>query len=124
MGVLNFDEGKESFELIQRFRGSPIFTDIHYLRTLEEVKESIDTQKVMFVLHIDEQFSRNVLSSKPANIQVILDGRKSNTTQIINGYASEIVEQYNLDLARIYNLPTPTTVLIERNWFNPNLLYP
>lgn len=56
IGILNRDNGRESFELIQRFYGSPVFKNIHFLHSEKEIGEAIDNQKVMMVLHIDEQF--------------------------------------------------------------------
>ncbi len=123
LGILNKDEGKLSYELTQRFQGSPFFTKVQYLRSVEEIKPFVDLQKAVVVLHIDDQFSRNLLAKKPAQVQLILDGRKSNTAQIVQGYALKIVEQYNADLAADLQLSTTTTYLVPRNWFNPNLIY-
>jgi ABC-2 type transport system permease protein len=82
----------------------------------------IDQQKIMAAIHIDSQFSKNVLQKKPASFQLILDGRKSNTTQILQGYILQILNQYNLDY--IYDQPPVIeTELIPRNWYNPNLIY-
>lgn len=123
MAILNNDEGKESYELVQRFQGSPYFKRIKYLKHFNEIQYEMDMQKVMMVLHIDSKFSKEILSKKHPNVQIILDGRKSNTAQIIQGYASRIIEQYNNDLANKMDLPTPSSVLITRSWFNPNVIY-
>lgn len=123
LAILNNDEGKQSHELTQRFQGSPYFTQIRYLRSVEEIKNTIDTQAAIAVLHIDALFSRNLLARKPSEVQLILDGRKSNSAQVVQGYVQKIVEQYNADLAHDLLLPTPTTYLIPRNWFNPDLIY-
>lgn len=123
IGILNRDHGAESFELIQRFHGSPTFSKVIYLQSVEDIARVIDNQDVVMVMHIDEQFSRNLRAEKPADIQFILDGRKSNTTQIVQGYASRIVDQFNRDFAARINLPQQNTEIFPRNWFNPNLLY-
>jgi ABC-2 type transport system permease protein len=123
LAILNNDEGKQSYELVQRFQGSPFFNKVYYLSGDEEIKDAVDNQRAMAVLHIDSQFSRNLLARKPAAVQMILDGRKSNTTQIVEGYAQQIIEQYNADLAHDLNYPTPITYLVPRNWYNPNLIY-
>ncbi len=123
IGILNLDQGAESFELEQRFRGSPIFTNMIYLQSVEEMTRLIDNQKVSMVVHMDEQFSRNLRANKVADVQLILDGRRSNATQIIQGYASEIIQKFSNDLAAELNIPQQQTQLFPRNWFNPNLLY-
>lgn len=119
IGILNRDNGEQAFELVQRFHGSPVFTKITYLNSVSEIAPMIDNQQVLMVLHIDEQFSRNLNGNRHADIQLILDGRKSNTTQILLGYASSIINHFNDDIA----IKTSQTALFPRNWFNPNLLY-
>lgn len=123
IAILNKDTGQPSDELIQRFRGAPTFNHIIYLESVADIKHAIDTQKAIVVLHIDEQFSRNLLAGKPADVQLILDGRRSNTAQIVQGYASRIIEQFNTDFAVSRSLPLQETALVARNWYNPNLIY-
>lgn len=123
IGVLNRDSGEQSIELIQRFIGSPTFTHIVFLDNVGEITEYIDNQRGSAVISFDEQFSRNLDAGRPATVQVILDGRKSNATQIITGYISNIIDQYNRDFAVKSQIKLQNTDLVPRNWFNPNLLY-
>ncbi len=123
IAILNKDDGKLSSELIERFKGSPTFSHIRYLKNVSEIKDVIDNQKVSMVVHINEDFSRNLLSGKNGEVQLILDGRKSNTTQIIQGYAAQIIGQYYQDLSKEKHFSSPSSILIPRNWYNPNLIY-
>lgn len=123
IGILNRDNGNLSYELIQRFRGSPTFHDFYYLNSVEDIADYIDNQKVVLVIHIDEQFTRNLLARKQAAVQFILDGRKSNSAQIVNGYAGVIISQFNDDFSSNFNIKQQQTEIVPRNWFNPNLLY-
>jgi ABC-2 type transport system permease protein len=123
IGVLNKDLGKPAFELLQRFHGSPTFTRIVYLRQEADIVPFIDRQKGIMVVSIDEAFSRNLQSGKRAQVQLILDGRKSNTAQIVVGYASSIINQFNDDFTFLAGIQQQNTKLFPRNWFNPNLLY-
>lgn len=123
MGILNRDEGSLSYELIERFRGSPTFTNLVYYDNPEQIKDGIDMQRVPCVLQFDESFSRNLLAGKPAEVQAILDGRKSNSTQIILGYIDTIVSTFNSDFKAKQGAPAPKQAIITRNWFNPNLIY-
>lgn len=123
IGILNQDEGKLSQELIERFQGSPTFSSLFFLRSAQELQQALDTQEVLAVLQFNSRFSSDLLSQKPASIQVILDGRKSNTTQVVLGYMNSIVGQFNADLAKKEGIPPPRLSLIPRNWFNPNLIY-
>lgn len=123
IAILNRDNGAESYELLQRFHGSPTFSKIFYLHSTGEIASAIDNQKAVMAIHIDEQFSRNLRAGKTADIQFVLDGRKSNTSQIVQGYAIAIVDQYNRDFARQVNLKQQNTDIFPRYWYNPNLLY-
>lgn len=119
IGILNRDNGEQAFELVQRFHGSPMFTKIVYLKGVQEIAPFIDNQKGVMVVSIDEQFSRNLDAGKPADVQLILDGRKSNTAQILAGYTDVILSQYNDDIQDNQQ----NTQLVPRIWFNPNTNY-
>lgn len=123
IGVINRDNGHHSFELLQRFHGSPTFSHIIYLKSIEEIEPFIDNQRGVGVLSIDQQFSKDIEADRKANIQMIMDGRKSNVTQIVAGYVANIVQQFNTDLTSSNEIPQQQTKLFPRNWFNPNLLY-
>lgn len=123
IGIVNRDNGEQGFELAQRFHGSPTFSHIIYLDGVEEIGPFIDNQRGMMVVHIDEQFSRNLDANLPADVQLILDGRKSNTTQIVQGYASRIINQFNDDFAARNQIKQQQAELFPYNWYNPNLLY-
>lgn len=118
IGILNKDNGKESREIIQRFRGSPFFSKILYLDTVSEITPFLDEQRGVMVVSFDEQFTRNLKANKPAEVQLILDGRKSNTAQIVSGYVQAIIGQYGAELRKERDVH-----LAPRNWFNPNLIY-
>lgn len=123
LGILNEDYGKLSYELVQRIKGFPYVKEIKFLDHESEIKDFIDNQKVMAVVHIKQDFSKNIFQKQTTDVQLILDGRKSNTTQIIQGYLIKIIQQYSLDIAKNFNLNRIPYVLIPRNWFNSNLIY-
>ena len=123
IGILNLDNGERGIELVSRFQGSPFFSRIVFLKGVEEIKPFIDTMQGIMVVMLDQQFSRNLDAKKPADVMLILDGRRSNSAQIIAGYTANIVNQYNDEFARLANITQQNTELVPRNWFNPNLLY-
>ncbi|MCF7806115.1 MAG: ABC transporter permease [Simkaniaceae bacterium] len=120
IGILNRDNGEQGFELVERFMGSKTFNDrIYFLKGVEEIAPFIDHQKGVMVVSIDQQFSRNLDEGKPATVQLILDGRKTNTAQILAGYTGEIINQFNRDYRKIVQ----KVELVPRTWFNPNRIY-
>jgi ABC-2 type transport system permease protein len=114
IGILNNDGGQASRELAQRFHGAPTFRHISYLKGVEEIAPLVDSQQAILVVHIASDFSRRVEAGQPTEVQFILDGRRSNAAQIVQGYAASIVNQFNGD---------QPVELVARNWFNPNLTY-
>jgi ABC-2 type transport system permease protein len=123
IGVLNRDNGEKAFELVQRFHGSPTFTHITYLNSVEAIQPYIDDQRGTMVLHIDQEFSRKLDAGEHTSVQMILDGRRSNTAQIVMGYASQIIDTFNQQVAPLVGVVSQPTELIPRYWYNPNLLY-
>jgi len=123
IGILNRDSGEHSIELIQRLYGSPMFNKVMFLNSVAEIGDFIDNQRGVAVVHFDPQFSRNIDARKKADVQIILDGRKSNTAQIVAGYFTSIVEDYSRKTSKDVGYQVQTTRLFPRNWYNPNLIY-
>lgn len=123
IGILNQDSGEHAFELTQRLQGTSFFSKIIYLKGDQEVQPFLDEQKGIMVAVFDEEFSRNLDRGKPSNIQLVLDGRKSNSAQILLGYVSNIIEQYNLEYCAKAHIQQQNIRAFPRFWFNPNLLY-
>ena len=74
------------------------------------------------VLHIGPDFSREARSAgRPAAVQLILDGRRSNAAQIVAGYARRSSTRFDRELRRPRRAPPPPSVVAARVWFNPNL---
>ncbi len=120
----NQDAGWYSHELIERIKGSPYFKKVYKLNSEKELQEVIDTQKAIVALNIQADFSRQLGSGQQSFVQIILDGRKSNASQIVQGYIFRIIETFNVDILTQQGIPVSNNVSIDyRSWFNPNLDY-
>ena len=117
--VYNQDSGRWSRELVQRVRGSPRFRPPLRLERLEEVRKVLDTQRVLLVLAFAADFSAALERGEGARLQVLLDGRKSNSAQIANNYVQQIVQAFNTEMATASLSSAPGVEL--RFWFNPNM---
>lgn len=122
LGVFNEDAGAESVELLQRFARAKAFSDVLYLSSESEVRQTIDEQKALLVLRFGPDFSRELVAGRPVALQAILDGRRSNSGQIALGYVRDILTTY-LDERAGPTRPAAISELIVRHWFNPNLDY-
>jgi ABC-2 type transport system permease protein len=125
VGVLNRDGGRWSIEFIQRLEGAPAFRSITPLSRLEDVREAIDNRRVIAVLQFGQDFSRNIAAGQPADVQVILDGRRSNASQIVLGYLTEIANglSQRIGVSDESQLGQAAENLVVRHWFNANLIY-
>jgi len=72
-------------------------------------------------LHIDRRFSRDLLRGHPGTVQLILDGRNSNTALLVMGYANTIVADFNTYWTVRRGLVKPPAILDIRARFNDNL---
>jgi len=123
IAVLDEDHGYWAHELVRRFEGAPAFSRIRYAVNGREIRSLIDTQDVIVALRMPSKFSANVEAGRPATVQVILDGRRSNAAQVVQGYAMRIVGQLNAEIDAKKGKVSRPSLLIVRNWFNPNLDY-
>ena len=117
-----YDESNSvaSRRLLARFEGSSNFSLVHYVHSDGEIVPLINAQKCLLVLHVDRQFERHLLQGRTTHLQVLLDGRNSNTALVAAGYVGLIVDAFNQDwLARHGSHMVPARVEM-RAWFNPN----
>lgn len=114
-GYLNEDNGHWSREILHRLEGSPTFKSVRSLASEKEAESAIENQSELFVLRFESDFSRKIEKGEPAEMQVILDGRRSNAAQIATSYLAEIV-------AEVAGAKAASPLKIStRCWFNPNL---
>jgi drug efflux transport system permease protein len=120
IGVLNQDWGVASEQLVSRFERASAFSEIRRYGSPAEVRAAIDRQEVMIVVHIGQDFSRKLAAGEPATVQLLLDGRKSNSAQLVNGYVGTIVRQFGEDVREGKAAPSE---IVDRSWYNPNREY-
>jgi ABC-2 type transport system permease protein len=123
LAVLDRDDGRAGHELVQRIEGSPTFRRIVRVADATALRDAVDRQRVIAGVHIGATFSRDVAAGRPPDLQIILDGRRSNAAQIVSGYLGQIVERFAAESARPGGPPARRAVVEARNWFNPNLEY-
>lgn len=121
IGVLNQDWGITSEQLIARFERASAFSEIRRYASPNEAKRAIDRQEVMIVVHIGQDFSRNLAAGQPATVQLLLDGRKSNSAQLVSNYVGTIVRQFSDDFM-LGQAEAPSEI-VDRSWYNPNREY-
>jgi ABC-2 type transport system permease protein len=121
VAVLNRDYGVRGRDLVERIEGSPNFSRVIHLRSEDEIAPAIDSRSALMVVQIGPDFSRDVAAGRPASVQLLLDGRRSNAAQLVAGYAGEIITRYGAEVAAGRRVASPASEVVSRVWFNPNL---
>lgn len=129
IGYFSQDTGWYAHELIERLKGSPYFKYVYPQNTFAQARENLNAQKIIVSLQIAEDFSRNIAANRPAVVQLILDGRKTNTSQIVLGYVSQIIANFNNDILRDFAQtetlkPTQTRANIHTQALDINTSFP
>ncbi|MCB2226080.1 MAG: ABC transporter permease [Desulfarculaceae bacterium] len=119
--VYNQDAGVASRELLASFQGSPAFQLRQTLDHLGQVAPAIDAREVLMVINIPPDFTRQLMQGRPGDLQVIIDGRNSNTAMVLLNYVRTIVTNFSGKWAADHGWPKPPAELKVRTWFNPNL---
>ena len=119
--VFDEDRGAVARELLARLEGSPHFREVARLDRHADIAALIDRREALLVVHIGPRFSSALLSGESAPLQLIIDGRNSNTALIVLNYLDAIVQAFNENWLARQNKTGPPARLVMRAWFNPNL---
>lgn len=116
LAVWDEDRSVHSRALIERFEVSDAFRRVETIDNPEAASAAIAAERVVAVLHVGPRFAADLTAGRTARVQLLIDGRRSNTAQIVNGYAGRIVEAFARE-----RVGAGGVSLVTRAWFNPNL---
>jgi ABC-2 type transport system permease protein len=119
--LLDLDRSAASQELVGRIEGSGTFRRVADLSTPHQIAASIDGKDALLVLQIGQNFERDLESGRQAVLQLVVDGRNSNTAGTASRYVATIVEEFNADWRRAHGGGDPPLAMETRAWYNPNL---
>jgi len=119
--VIDQDRSGASHAFLAKLDGSRIFHRVADLYRVADIKDYINTRRVLLVVQIEQDFERRMSSGEPADVQVIADGRNSNTAGTALAYVGAIVDAFNADWRSAHGLSEPPVRVSMRAWFNPSL---
>jgi ABC-2 type transport system permease protein len=119
--VLDQDRSAASVALLSRLDGSGVFERQANLARASDIADRIDSGRALLVIQIDQGFERNLLAGRETPLQVIADGRNSNTAGTALGYLSSVVQGFNDDWLTEHRQGGPVIRVVNRAWYNPNL---
>lgn len=120
--VYDEDNTALSHLLTERFSGSDTFRQIGEINRDADIQPMIDNKQALMVLHIGPRFSDDLAAGKSASLQVIVDGRNSNTALLALNYVRTILLDFSADWAKQQQRPPPPAKLVMRAWYNSNLV--
>jgi len=115
IAVLDRDNSTQSTELIRTLSYSNSFTKIYRLKSQKDLQNAIDTQRVIAAIYIPQEFAKKIKAHQNATVQIIADGRKSNTAQITEAYLQNAITRVFGDVKLQQN------IIVSRSLYNPNL---
>jgi ABC-2 type transport system permease protein len=119
--VLDQARTAASRALLAKLDGSGVFERVADLNRAGDIRDLIDRQRVVLVIQIAQDFERKLSSGQSADVQVIADGRNSNTAGTATGYVSAAVAAFNADWQAAHGQSGSPLGITTRAWYNPNL---
>ncbi len=125
--VADQSRSPQSRELLERFRASRYFKIVATEGGLKTIERSINKGEVVLGIVISSDYAGDLVSGKPAQVQLILDGSDSNTASMAAGYAEGVVQAHAAELRERFmdrraGVEMPTAVEPRlRIWYNSEL---
>lgn len=116
------DSGEAATALIARIDGTGLFQRVATVRRERAVRAAIDDRRALLAIDIPADFSRRLAAGRPADVQLIADGRNSNTANTAVGYAQSVIAAFNVHWQKLHHVAPPPARLVARAWYNPNLV--
>ncbi len=121
MVVVDEDHSHASRQLVARFVGDPWFDRVATLQSPEQARIWIDEGKAMMILRVAPQFEAKLLGPGNAPVEIIIDGRNSNTAALVMNDAGAIIQDFNQSWLHRHGSTDFPAKLLMRAWYNPNL---
>ena len=124
--VVDGDRSPESRELVGRFDASPYFSVAHVTSDDADVLRDIETRRAWMALSIPPRYGDAVEGGWPVTLQIVADGSDSNSAGLGLAYATTLLADKALELARARRpagaAPVGSIEARIRVWYNPQLL--
>lgn len=121
IGIYNADNGISSQKIIENIDAADeIFKNVILYSDIQKLEKDLDTQKITLFIRFPEDFSQKNERNETADIQLVFDGRKAASVQIIQGYIQTILTN---TFTSYPPLQSPNIIFETRFWYNSSLDY-
>jgi ABC-2 type transport system permease protein len=119
--VLDHDRSGASRALVAAIDGNGAFSRVATLRSASEISGQIVEKRAALAIVIEPDFERHLMAGKAAKVQVIADGRNTNTAGTAQGYINTIAADFAGRWRAANGHATPPGLQLNtRAWYNPN----
>jgi ABC-2 type transport system permease protein len=119
--VLDEDHSAASHALLAKLQGSGIFRRVRSLDSSRDIAATIDDKDALLVVHIGQNFERQLQAGSSTPLQIVLDGRNANTAGTAARYVATVVAAFNTSWRIAHGARAPAVIVESRSWYNPDL---
>ncbi|WP_170305552.1 ABC transporter permease [Pseudoduganella ginsengisoli] len=121
--LVDQDRGAAARDFVASLEGGGMFRRVATLAGPQDIARLIETHAAMAAIVIAPDFERRLQAGAASPIQLILDGRNSNTAGAAAGHVAAVTAAFNRQWleqhgGQAQNLPP---AIETRAWYNPNL---
>jgi len=106
--------------ILNRMEASEYFNIVQKLNHPEQIEDVFKDGKVNFVIVFSENFHNSLCHTGEASIQLIADATDPNQATTISSYAANIIQDYQQELIREYDIPFRITPEVQM-LYNPEM---
>jgi ABC-2 type transport system permease protein len=131
--VVDEDRSTTSRGLVDRMRASGRFELVQATASTARADEAMMRRDAAVILHIPREFERDLVRTRVAPVQLVLNAEDGAAAGVTLSYAQRIVAQYATELGATLHLSTPAGEgpvpgqgaidVRTRGWYNPDLDY-
>jgi ABC-2 type transport system permease protein len=119
--LVDQDRSAVSRAFAAKLDGSGLFSRVVTLDRPGDATPYLLASRIVLIVAIAPDFARNLAAGMPGAIQVIADGRNSNTASIAQGYVTSVATAFGQDWRAAQGIADPAVQITSRAWYNPNL---
>lgn len=124
--VVDLDRSPSSSGLVERMRASGRFEVAGASPSMAVAEEEILSRRAGVVIRLPHGFERDIVRSRAASVQLVLNAEDGAAAGVTHGYAAQIIESYAHGLGAALVPVVGDVPRIEarvRGWYNPQLNY-
>jgi ABC-2 type transport system permease protein len=119
--IFDQDRSEASRDLLASLDGTGVFRRADTVYNEADMKNAINNRRALLAIQINQDFQRRLMAGEQGQVQVIADGRNSNTAATATGYVNVAVATFNADWRADHGQSAPPVQITMRAWYNPNL---